>query len=105
MSAVPLPWPFIMSWHPLQPPPSPPAFAHLEEGGEDDSPGVTELKCRQQLWKDLMATEVFGEGIQVGAELLKELLTFGGLLNLGRGKSLDSLRTAPWGQRSLLPRK
>lgn len=56
--------------------------AYLEKWCEDDSTSISKLKGRKQLWEDLVAAEVLWEGIQVGAELLEELLSFSWLLNL-----------------------
>lgn len=57
-------------------------MAYLKERREDDGACIPKLKGHQQLRKDLVATEILGEIVQVVAELLEKLLPLGRLLNL-----------------------
>ena len=57
---------------------------YLEEWREDDSARTAKLEGGEQLRKNLVFTEVFGEGVQIVTEILEELLFLSRLLDLDR---------------------
>lgn len=63
---------------------------YLEERGEDHSTRIAELKSSEQLWQDLVAAEILGEGVQIFTQVLEELLLLCRLFDLVQFTDTDT---------------